>query len=141
MNHKKSIYRITVAATFFVVLAAALPRQAQGQEPREPLTRPEVVRLLENGVSPDRVGALAKQYGIAFQITEDAEKQFRGVGANDELIGMLKALSPPSSNPLAAQPPAPTTPAGEPATRMISAGPLVTLSKAVTNVSISLSRP
>ena len=117
MNHKKSIYRITVAATFFVVLAAALPRLAQGQEAREPLTRPEVVRLLENGVSPDRVGALAKQYGIAFQITEDAEKQFRGVGANDELIGMLKALSPAAPSPPVAQPAVTNTPAAEPATK------------------------
>ena len=41
----------------------------------------EVIRLLENGVSPDRVGALAKQYGIAFQVNEDAEKQLRGAGA------------------------------------------------------------
>jgi hypothetical protein len=55
--------------------------------------------LLENGVSPDRVGNLAKKYGIDFQVTEDAEQQLRGAGATDELIGMLKALAPSASKP------------------------------------------
>jgi hypothetical protein len=94
MNQTKSIYKLSFGLLILIVCAAAWPLCARGQEPREPLTKTEVIRLLENGVSVDRVGTLAKQYGIALQMTEDAEKEIRTAGANDELIGMLKALAP-----------------------------------------------
>jgi hypothetical protein len=77
MNRAKSIYGTVLASIMFFFLATIGPLRARAQEPREPLVKAEVIRLLENGVSPDRVGALAKQYGIAFQITEDSEKQLR----------------------------------------------------------------
>jgi hypothetical protein len=102
MNRAKSIYGTVLASIMFFFLATIGPLRARAQEPREPLVKAEVIRLLENGVSPDRVGALAKQYGIAFQITEDSEKQLREAGATNELIGMLRALAP------AAAPPAPS---------------------------------
>jgi hypothetical protein len=105
MNQIKSIYKLSLGLLILVVCAAAWPLCARAQETREPLTRPEVVRLLQNGVSPDRVGALAKQYGIAFQMTGDSEKEFRDAGANDDLIGMLRALAPVAARPPAVQPP------------------------------------
>ncbi len=104
MNHAKSIYGSVLASMMFLVIAAAGPQTARAQEAREPLVKSEVIRLLQNGVSADRVGALAKQYGIAFQVNEDTEKQLREAGADDELIGMLRALAPTPK-----QPPAPTT--------------------------------
>ncbi len=111
MKHKSSTFPVFLVVMIFVVGAAVWPCFARAQETREPLTKPEVVRLLENGVSADRVGALAKQYGIAFQMSDDAEKEFRGAGANDELIGMLKALSPVAApQPAAAPPPKVETP-------------------------------
>jgi hypothetical protein len=108
VNQSKSARILFYAMMFLVLEAVILPCGARGQEAREPLTKTEVIRLLENGVSTDRVGALAKQYGIAFQLTEDAEKEIRAAGANDELIGMLKALAPtaapPPTPPSAAKP-------------------------------------
>jgi hypothetical protein len=108
MNQTRSIYKSSSRLLILVAYAATWPLCARAQETREPLTKTEVIRLLENGVTPDRVGALAKQYGIAFQVTEDAEKEIRAAGANDELIGMLKALAPtalpPPAPPSAAKP-------------------------------------
>ncbi len=128
MNHKRTTLQLFLGMMMLVLTAAVWP--AQGQEAREPLTKPEVTRLLQNGVTPDRVGALAKQYGIAFQMTEDAEKEFRGAGANDELIGMLKALSPVAPTPAAAQPQpaaAPAKPAEEAGTAVLKEGTEVKL--------------
>ncbi len=107
MNQKRTTFQLFLGMMMLVLTMALCPTSARGQETREPLTKPEVTRLLQNGVSPDRVGALAKQYGIAFQVTDEAEKQLREAGANDELIGMLKALSP-------APPPAPAAPMAAP---------------------------
>ena len=109
MNRAKSIHMAVLVSLVFVGSMVVISLTALAQEPREPLVKAEVIRLLENGVSPDRVGALAKQYGIAFQVNEDAEKQLREAGADDELNGMLRALAPqaaPHAPSRAVQPPA-----------------------------------
>jgi hypothetical protein len=109
MNRAKSIHMAVLVSLVFVGSMVVISLTALAQEPREPLVKAEVIRLLENGVSPDRVGALAKQYGVAFQVNEDAEKQLREAGATDDLIGMLRALAPRAAPPApshAIQPPA-----------------------------------
>ncbi len=119
MNLNKSTHHLILGIMTLAVGLALWPCRAGGQETREPLTRTEVVRLLENGVAPDRVGALAKQYGISFQVTEENESLLRAAGANDELIGMLKALAPsekvsaptPVVQPPKVEPPKPAEPA------------------------------
>ncbi len=111
MNLNKLTHHLILGIMTLAVGLAVWPCRADGQETREPLTRTEVVRLLENGVAPDRVGALAKQYGISFQVTEENESLLRAAGANDELIGMLKALAPSEKAPAAA----PAAPAPQPA--------------------------
>ncbi len=107
MNRKKSTCQTLLGIVVLVLTALLWPQIARGQETREPLTRTEVIRLLENGVSPDRVGGLAKQYGISFQVPEDTQKMLRDAGANDELIGMLKALAPIAVPPALVVPPKP----------------------------------
>lgn len=118
MNHKKFTCQTLLGIVVLVLAAALWPQSASGQETREPLTRTEVIRLLENGVSPERVGSLAKQYGISFQVTEENQTLVRAAGANDELIGMLKALAPaekvlsptPAAQPAKVEPPKPAEP-------------------------------
>lgn len=128
MNQNRTAFRLFLVTTTLALTVAIWTGNARGQEAREPLTKPEVTRLLQNGVSPDRVGALAKQYGIAFQMTEDAAKDFRSAGANDELIGMLKALSPVAPSPAGAQPaPTPAAPAGDAGTVVLKEGTEVKL--------------
>jgi hypothetical protein len=112
MNRTNSIKKFHLALLTVLLCATAWPPRARAQETREPLTKTEVIRLLENGVSVERVGALAKQYGIAFQMKEDTEREIRSAGGNDELIGMLKALAP-SEPPVAPAPPSPVKAAKE----------------------------
>jgi hypothetical protein len=119
MNRGKSIHMAVLVSMVFVASTVVSPLTARAQEPREPLVKAEVIRLLENGVSADRVGALAKQYGVAFQVNEETEKQLREAGATDDLIGMLRALAPqaaPHAPSRAVQPPAEAPAKAAPAT-------------------------
>ena len=113
MNRELKISKKAFLILIFIIAAVCWPRSSQAQESREPLAKTEVVRLLENGVTPERVGALAKKYGIDFQVTEGTQLQLHDAGATDELIGMLKALAPSGSAPAPARvtPPPPEQPA------------------------------
>ncbi len=75
-----------------------------------PLSEQDVIGLLTNDVAPARVEALAKQLGVAFQVTAEAEQHLRDAGATDELIQTLKTLAPKAPAPQpAAHPAAPST--------------------------------
>ena len=67
---------------------------ARGQEPRRPLTKDNVIRLLKGDVPPERVVQLAREHGIDFALTPEAEKDLRDAGATDELLAELRELSP-----------------------------------------------
>jgi hypothetical protein len=83
---------------------------AQGS--RKPLTEKEVLDLLTNEVAPPRVAQLARQFGIAFQITYATEEQLRAAGATDSLIETLRKLAPKPEPALSAPatPPAVASP-------------------------------
>ncbi len=82
------------------------------QKPRKELEKNEVIELLESGVAPERVGDLARKYGVAFELTQENETQFRDAGATDELLAIFRELaSKPKSSaatPKPARPPATT---------------------------------
>ncbi len=111
MKYCDRSYRLVLGLLVTLLFAALCPPSALAQATREPLSRTEVIHLLQGGVAPDRVGALAKDYGITFQVTDDTESQLRQAGANDQLIGMLRALAPKAA---AAQPAPTSPPAAEP---------------------------
>jgi hypothetical protein len=69
--------------------------QPQPQPQAQPQPQPQVDRrlaineiekLLKGSVSPARVIALVQQYGVNFELSDDAEKQLRGLGADDKLL-------------------------------------------------------
>jgi formylglycine-generating enzyme required for sulfatase activity len=64
------------------------------QEASEKLTVNEVIELLQSGVTPPRVEALARQRGIAFEIIPETENQLRGAGATEDLLKTLHGLAP-----------------------------------------------
>jgi hypothetical protein len=71
----------------------AISSFAQDQ-PAKPFSKDDVLQLLKGSVPPKRVGELAQKRGIDFQVTPEAETEFRQAGANDELLATLRALSP-----------------------------------------------
>jgi hypothetical protein len=108
--------KLSLLLTTLMIGVIALPCLMQAQKPRKALEKNEVIELLESGVAPDRVGVLARQYGIAFEITNEVEDQLRDAGATDELLATLRqAVSSGASRAPqpAATPPAPP-PAGPP---------------------------
>jgi hypothetical protein len=90
-GHMRQSFRISWAAALFlcVNLLWAIP-QAQKHEP---LTEGEIIRLLQGGVAPERVGRLARESGITFEVTPAVERDLRDSGANDQLLQTLRELA------------------------------------------------
>ncbi len=105
--------RVLIVA--LLIGAGLAPCPVQAQKAKKPLTTNEVIELLESGVAPERVGELARQYGIAFELTQETENQLRDAGATDELLATFRGLASrttpqpprPSVPPPAAQPAGP----------------------------------
>jgi hypothetical protein len=51
-----------------------------------PLALAEVLDALQKGVPAARVSSLVSQFGVSFPLTDDAEKQLRGAGADSNLL-------------------------------------------------------
>lgn len=85
-----------------VLMVCAGAAIARGQEPRRPLTKDVVIRLLKGDVPPKRVAELARDDGIDFALTPETEKDLRDAGATDELLAELRELSPkpPAASPV-----------------------------------------
>jgi hypothetical protein len=97
------LYPVTFLATASALLLCAViwPGRADAQKPRKALERDQVIELLESGVAPTRVAELARDYGIAFEISEQVETQLRDAGATDELLATLRELAPHLAAPSA----------------------------------------
>ena len=80
-----------------------LPRGV-AQQSRGRFSEDEVVQALRAHVPPKRITTLARQYGIAFQLTPESEARLRNAGADDELLDALRALAPAPSHPTGAGP-------------------------------------
>ena len=95
--------RHTPWATVAISLALALLISASGLHAQKPkLSETDVVKLLKGFVPPDRVASVAKDRGISFQVTPEAERLLREAGANDNLVATLKQVAPKLSAPLLA---------------------------------------
>jgi hypothetical protein len=104
------------------LLTAFLTSIAQEQVKREPLTEDEIIRLLQGGVSADRIQSLAQEFGISFQMTAAAERDLRDAGAPESLIQALRGIVP---KPAAPKPnkPEPAQPAASPPILSIESTP------------------
>jgi tetratricopeptide (TPR) repeat protein len=105
-----------------------------------PLSKPEVLRLLQKGVRQDRVVEVVKELGIDFSVTAEVLSELTAAGAGAALIAELMALrrdeGPPLDRPpaaAAAPGPAPVAhgpvapspaPAPSPAAGAVAAAPI-----------------
>jgi formylglycine-generating enzyme required for sulfatase activity len=60
----------------------------------KPYDKDAILYLLNNKVMPARVGVLARQRGIDFQISTEVESELRQAGATDDLIATLREIAP-----------------------------------------------
>ncbi len=80
-----------------MVAALAHP---QASAPSRRLSKEAVLGLLRGDVAPVRVAEVARERGISFAVTREAEAELRQAGADDFLIAALRALAPaPSLKP------------------------------------------
>ncbi|MBI1983753.1 MAG: PEGA domain-containing protein [Acidobacteria bacterium] len=92
---------LVVAASVFCCLL--IPATVEAQKPRKALQKDQVIELLESGVAPPRVAELARDYGVAFEITAEVENQLVEAGATDDLLKILRQLAPrPPATPVSA---------------------------------------
>jgi hypothetical protein len=89
---------VIVGALFFASTLFVFPA---AQKSQKPLSKKEVIELLEGEVAPSRVAEVARKEGITFQMTLGTEKELLDAGANDDLLKVLRQLAPkqPASEP------------------------------------------
>lgn len=85
-----AVTRWICALIFF---ACVIPPLAVAQKIHDPLTEGEVIRLLQRGVAPERVGKLARESGITFDVTPAVEGDLRDAGATDELLQTMREVA------------------------------------------------
>lgn len=71
-------------------LASAVGAQAPTTPTPEALTLAEIVQLKKSRVSTSRILESAREYCIAFFVDDDAERELRAVGADDQLLNGLR---------------------------------------------------
>jgi len=64
----------------------------------------EILYALKEKVSPRRLAALVKERGANFDLTAELEKELRRAGADDELVGQVRASSRVRANAVPVQP-------------------------------------
>jgi hypothetical protein len=112
-----AIVRVTCLGVFFVLAVAPLPAAAM------PLSKPEVLQLLQKGVRQDRVVEVVKELGIDFKVTPEVMTELTGAGAGAALIAELMALKPDDAPSVDRPPSPPTAPAPAPASPPVGAAP------------------
>jgi formylglycine-generating enzyme required for sulfatase activity len=60
----------------------------------KPCSGADIVYLLQHHVPPKRVGVIAREHGIDFDVTPELETDLRQAGATDELLATLRGLAP-----------------------------------------------
>jgi hypothetical protein len=82
--------RIKHAAGLSLVVALAVPLALWGQ-PSKPLSKADVVKLIELQIDDDAIVARIEKGGtVGFKLDEVTEKELRGIGASDLVIRALR---------------------------------------------------
>jgi hypothetical protein len=90
VTHHRAVYVVTVST---ILLALLLPFAADSQNPPEPLSKEQIIGLLKD-VPSHRVARIAREKGVAFDLTPDVETELRHARATEELLKTLRELAP-----------------------------------------------
>src|SRR5437870_5529852 len=81
-------------AAILVGICLVATAGAPAQDSSAPLSKDDVVSLLQSGIPPKRVATLAQEHKINFQVDDATAIQLRDAGATDALITALKNIAP-----------------------------------------------
>ena len=85
----------TLALLLALIAATALiPSNGAAQKATKKLTVQDVIDLLTGDVPSDQVAKEAEKAGISFQVTASVTKQIHEAGGTEDLIRVLRTLSP-----------------------------------------------
>lgn len=108
-------FRLRILIAMLSVFFMAGAQLALAQKARKPLSKAEVLGLIQNGVPSTRLDELVRAYGINFEFTAEIAAELKDAGARDDLIRTLKEISPkPEPAPPPKAEPAPVQPAAAP---------------------------
>jgi len=77
-----------------ILCVAGWSTRAFARPAPKPLTKADVIDLLKGDVPSARVGELARERGIDFQVTPAIENELRKAGATDDLLAIFRELAP-----------------------------------------------
>ena len=115
LNGRPKGKTLIAAVALFLVAGLSLA-PAFAQKTKKPMTKAQVIELLQSGVPSTRVDELVRAYGIAFELSTEVVVDLQDAGARDDLIRTLKEIAPkpePVAPPAKAEP-APVQPAAPP---------------------------
>lgn len=102
-----------ISPAALILCVSLLHPGAAAQRPRGPLSKAEVIELLNSGATPARVATLARQFGISFELTPETKNELSGAGGTPELLKALGEVAPkPPPPPVYASLLIEATPAG-----------------------------
>ena len=101
-----------------VLLGPAQILGAQGAG--KAMSKNDIIGLLEGGAEPKGVAEAAQIVGITFEMNSQTETELRDVGANDELIAVLKRIAPKGTTTTR---PTPTPPSNAPGVLLFEVKP------------------
>ena len=113
----RNSWRWAIKGMIVFVLTSLLIVPAVAQTSKKPMTKAEVLDLLENEVPSTRVDELVRAYGITFEVTPEVTSELRDAGAREDLIKTLREISskPEPAAPAPKSEAAPVQPSAAPA--------------------------
>jgi hypothetical protein len=97
----KSIPKTLVPVLALLAALALFPGLGNAQKTPKKLSKQDVMDLLTGDIPSDEVAQEARKAGISFQVTPAVAKEIHDAGGTDELISVLRSLSPrPPASPV-----------------------------------------
>jgi len=120
MTYRELLAKLCVVTIALLISSAATTPVWTAPPPQKPWTKDQIIRMLKGDVPPKRIGELARERGIDFQITTETEAEVRqsapGGAPTQEVDALLLALREIAPKPV---PP----PLAEPAVLFVESAP------------------
>src|SRR5579872_1979109 len=88
------LLRMAATTTALALLLLIGSLSANAQNSTGPLSKKDIIDLLDHGVTSQRIAALAHESKISFQMDPDTEAELFRAGATPELVEDLRSLAP-----------------------------------------------
>lgn|GEM_PF-853501 len=105
LRRARNVFGVCVPVVALLAAFAVSAPRLSAQKSEKPLSKKDVIELLEGDVPSPRVAEVARTHGITFEMTGATERELRDAGADDDLIKTLRELAPkPAAEPSSPSP-------------------------------------